>query len=215
LLSPSEFIELAEITGLIIPIGDWVLRTACEEAKQWRRATGGPLSVSVNLSARQFQQANLAEDIHKVLEETGLDPRLLDLEITEGSAMKNPENTIRTLQALKRLGVSVAIDDFGIGYSSLNYLKRFPIDIIKLDQSFVHDMAFDSGDRAIAIAVIALAHSFGLTVIAEGVENEEQLAILREQGCNHMQGFFFSPPLPADAFRNAVDSGVATASLRE
>jgi diguanylate cyclase (GGDEF)-like protein len=214
LLLPSEFIELAEITGLIIPIGEWVLRTACTEAKQWRRATGGPLSVSVNLSARQFQQANLAEDIHQVLEETGLDPRLLDLEITEGSAMKNPENTIRTLQALKRLGVSVAIDDFGIGYSSLNYLKRFPIDIIKLDQSFVRDMAFDSGDRAIANAVIALAHSFGLTVIAEGVENEEQLAILREQGCNHMQGFFFSPPLPAHEFRNAVDSGVATASLR-
>jgi EAL domain-containing protein (putative c-di-GMP-specific phosphodiesterase class I) len=136
-----------------------------------------------------------------VLQETGLDPRLLDLEITEGSAMKNPENTIRTLEALKRLGVSVAIDDFGIGYSSLNYLKRFPIDIIKLDQSFVQDLAFDPGDRAIASAVIALANSFGLIVIAEGVETAEQLAILREQGCNHMQGYFFSLPLPADEFR--------------
>ncbi len=209
LMLPSEFIELAEITGLIIPIGQWVLRTACAEAKRWQSAAGAPVSVSVNLSARQFQQSNLAEDVQKVLQETGLDPELLDLEITEGSAMKNPENTIRTLQALKRLGISVAIDDFGIGYSSLNYLKRFPIDIIKLDQSFVHDLAFDLGDRAIASAVIALAHSFGLTVIAEGVENAEQLAILKEQGCNHMQGFFFSPPLPAEEFRKAVDSRAA------
>ena len=168
----------------------------------------------MNLSARQFQQANLAEDIHKVLEETGLDPQLLDLEITEGSAMKNPESTIRTLEALKRLGVSVAIDDFGVGYSSLNYLKRFPIDIIKLDQSFVRDLAFDRGDRAIASAVIALAHSFGLTVIAEGVENAEQLAILQEQGCNHMQGFFFSPPLSAKEFTAAVANGFTTAQTQ-
>jgi diguanylate cyclase (GGDEF)-like protein len=203
-MSPSEFIELAEITGLIIPIGEWVLRTACAEATQWRNANGDPLTISVNLSARQFQQVNLADDVRFVLEDTGLDARLLDLEITEGSAMKNPENTIRTLQALKELGVCVAIDDFGIGYSSLNYLKRFPIDIIKLDQSFVRDLAFDAGDRAIASAVIALAHSFGLKVIAEGVENEEQLGILRQQGCDHMQGYLFSVPLPADEFRQLL-----------
>ncbi|HEY8131149.1 MAG TPA: EAL domain-containing protein [Thermoanaerobaculia bacterium] len=194
LLSPAHFISVAETSGLIIPIGDWVLRTACKQTKMWQKRLDSHLTVAVNLSARQFQQPNLAEIISEVLEETGLEARCLELEITESNAMQNAENTIYTLRELKALGVRIAMDDFGTGYSSLNYLKRFPIDTLKLDQSFVREITTDPTDAAIATAVIAMAHSLDLKVIGEGVETEEQFAFLHKQKCDYIQGYLFSPP---------------------
>jgi len=185
---------VAETSGLIIPIGEWVLRTACKQIKLWHKRIDPELTVAVNLSARQFQQPNFTEQIAEVLEETGLAPRYLELEITESSAMQNAENTIYTLRELKALGVRIAMDDFGTGYSSLSYLKRFPIDTLKLDQSFVRDITTAPSDAAIATAVIAMAHSLDLRVIGEGVETEEQFAFLLKQKCDYIQGYLFSPP---------------------
>jgi EAL domain-containing protein (putative c-di-GMP-specific phosphodiesterase class I) len=198
MVSPAHFISVAETSGLIIPIGDWVLRTACKQTKLWQKRIDPDLTVAVNLSARQFAQANLVEEIGEVLEETGLQPRYLELEITESNAMQNAENTIYTLRELKALGVRIAMDDFGTGYSSLNYLKRFPIDTLKLDQSFVREITTDPTDAAIATAVIAMAHSLELKVIGEGVETEEQFAFLQKQKCDYIQGYLFSPPQPAE-----------------
>jgi diguanylate cyclase (GGDEF)-like protein len=195
LLSPAHFISAAEMSGLILPIGDWVLRTACKQLKSWQKRIHPGLTVAVNLSARQFQQPNLVEQIEEVLVEAGLEPEYLELEITESNAMQNAENTIHTLRELKSLGVHIAMDDFGTGYSSLNYLKRFPIDTLKLDQSFVRDVTTDPTDAAIATAVIAMSHSLNLKVIGEGVETEEQFAFLKEQKCDYIQGYLFSPPL--------------------
>ena len=198
LVSPAHFISVAESSGLIIPIGDWVLRTACRQTKYWQKRVNPHLTVAVNLSARQFQQANLAEEIAEVLEETGLEPKYLELEITESNAMQNAENTMYTLRELKALGVRIAMDDFGTGYSSLSYLKRFPIDTLKLDQSFVREIATDASDAAIATAVIAMAHSLDLKVIGEGVETTEQFAFLQQQRCDYIQGYLFSPPQSAE-----------------
>jgi EAL domain-containing protein (putative c-di-GMP-specific phosphodiesterase class I) len=198
MLSPAHFISVAEMSGLIIPIGDWVLRTACKQTKMWQKRIDSELTVAVNLSARQFQQPNLTEIIAEVLEETGLEAKSLELEITESNAMQNAENTIYTLRELKALGVRIAMDDFGTGYSSLNYLKRFPIDTLKLDQSFVRDITTDPSDAAIATAVIAMAHSLNLKVIGEGVETEEQFAFLHKQKCDYIQGYLFSPPQPVE-----------------
>ena len=199
LVSPAHFIPVAETSGLIIPIGDWVLRTACRQTKLWQKRIDPDLTVAVNLSARQFQQPNLTEEIAEVLEETGLEAKHLELEITESNAMQNAENTIYTLRELKALGVRIAMDDFGTGYSSLSYLKRFPIDTLKLDQSFVREITTDASDAAIATAVIAMAHSLDLRVIGEGVETEEQFAFLKKQKCDYIQGYLFSPPQPAEA----------------
>jgi diguanylate cyclase (GGDEF)-like protein/PAS domain S-box-containing protein len=196
LLLPSEFLPLAEITGLILPIGPWVLRTACARARVWQDLGHPHLTVAVNLSARQFQQPDLVAQVKRALEETGLAPRCLDLEITETNAMQNAEAAIHTLRELKTLGVRISIDDFGIGYSSLNYLKRLPIDTLKIDQSFVRDITSDPDDAAIATAVIALAHTLKLRVVAEGVETQEQLAFLAARHCDRMQGYLFSRPLP-------------------
>jgi len=198
LLSPAHFISVAETSGLIIPIGDWVLRTACKQTKMWQKRIDSEITIAVNLSARQFQQPNLTEIISEVLEETGLDAKSLELEITESNAMQNAENTIYTLRELKALGVRIAMDDFGTGYSSLNYLKRFPIDTLKLDQSFVREITTDPTDAAIATAVIAMAHSLDLRVIGEGVETEEQFAFLLKQKCDYIQGYLFSPPLSVE-----------------
>jgi len=195
LLSPAHFISTAETSGLIVPIGNWVLRTACHQVKMWQKRIDPDLTVAVNLSARQFQQANIVEEIARTLEETDLDAESLELEITESNAMQNAENTIYTLRELKALGVRIAMDDFGTGYSSLNYLKRFPIDILKLDQSFVREVNHDATDAAIVSAVISMAHSLDLKVIAEGVETEEQLAFLTKQRCDRIQGYLFSAPL--------------------
>jgi diguanylate cyclase (GGDEF)-like protein/PAS domain S-box-containing protein len=196
-LGPSDFISLAEVTGLAVPMSSWILRTACVQAKAWH-ATHPKLIVAVNLSARQFQQPDLVLTVKAALEETGLPARCLDLEITETNAMQNAEATIATLRELKGLGVRVSIDDFGIGYSSLSYLKRLPIDTLKIDQSFVRDITTDPDDAAIATAVIALAHTLKLRVVAEGVETEEQLAFLTARSCDRMQGYLFSHPLPPD-----------------
>lgn len=198
LLLPAHFVSAAEVSGLIIPIGDWVLRTACRQAYVWNKRLDTQLTVSVNLSARQFSQQDLLAQIRSALQETGLDPSLLELEITESNAMQNAENTIHTLRDLKIAGVSISMDDFGTGYSSLNYLKRFPIDTLKLDQSFVRDVATDATDAAIVSAVIAMAHSLNLKVVAEGVETAEQLAFLSQRHCDIIQGFYFSAPMPAE-----------------
>ena len=202
LVSPAHFISVAETSGLIIPIGDWVLRTACRQTKLWQKRIDPDLTIAVNLSARQFQQPNLVEEVAEVLEETGLDAECLELEITESNAMQNAENTIYTLRELKALGVRIAMDDFGTGYSSLSYLKRFPIDTLKLDQSFVREITTVASDAAIATAVIAMAHSLDLKVIGEGVETEEQFAFLHKQKCDYIQGYLFSPPQSAESLES-------------
>lgn len=198
LVSPAQFIPLAEETGLIVPIGEWVLREACRQNKAWRDAGYAPLRMAVNLSARQFRQQNLVEITAAVLNESGLHPDGLELELTESYIMQNPETAITVLRDLKAMGVHLSIDDFGTGYSSLSYLKRFPIDTLKIDQSFVRDITTDPDDAAITSAIIAMAHTLKLEVVGEGVEAPEQLAFLKELGCDRMQGYFFSRPIPAE-----------------
>jgi diguanylate cyclase (GGDEF)-like protein/PAS domain S-box-containing protein len=197
LVYPGDFMHLAEITSLILPIGVWTLRTACAQTKKWQEEGHPHLSVAVNLSARQFSQPEIVEHVKRALRETGLSARSLDLEITESHAMANAEATIHTLRELKALGVRISIDDFGIGYSSLSYLKRLPIDTLKIDQSFVRDITSDPDDAAIATAIIALAHTLKLRVVAEGVETQQQLEFLSTRQCDRMQGFLFSRPLAA------------------
>ncbi|MCM3874169.1 MAG: EAL domain-containing protein [Pyrinomonadaceae bacterium] len=203
LLYPSEFIGLAESSGLIVSIGEWVLRTACLQSKAWQDAGFDPLRVAVNLSARQFQQPLLVESVAQILKDTGLDPTLLELELTEGSIMKDPNQAIRKLHELKAMGIQISVDDFGTGYSSLNYLKRFPIDTLKVDQSFVRDIT-DPDNEAIVSAIITLAHALKLNVIAEGVETQEQLETLRALKCDEVQGFLFSRPLAVTEFTDLL-----------
>lgn len=198
LLSPAHFITVAEKSGLIVPIGEWILRTACRQIRAWQRKIDQEFTVAVNLSARQFQQPDLVDMIRSALHETGVEPPALEVEITESNAMQNAENTMYTLRELKALGVRISMDDFGTGYSSLNYLKRFPIDTLKLDKSFIKDVTTDPSDAAIVSAVIQLAHSLKLIVVAEGVERQDQLDFLRRQHCDNIQGYLFSKPLPAD-----------------
>jgi PAS domain S-box-containing protein len=198
LISPARFIGLAEETGLILPIGEWVLRAACQQLGAWQRAGLRPVPVSVNLSARQFS-GQIAVTVGRILAETGIDPTLLELELTESASMEDPQKTFEILRQLKEMGVRLAIDDFGTGYSNLNYLKRFPVDKLKLDQSFVRDITSDPDDLSISRAVIAMAHGLRLEVIAEGVETAGQLALLAENGCDEMQGYYFSRPVDADA----------------
>jgi len=197
LVAPGRFIQVAEQSGLIVPIGSWVLRRACQQAAAWRDAGLPPLGVSVNLSARQFRKAGLAEEVAVALEEAGLDPACLKLEITESLLMDNPEASSALLERLKAMGIRLALDDFGTGYSSLSYLKHFPLDVLKIDQSFVRDLATDPEDAIIVRAMIGLAHSLQLTLTAEGVETAEQLVFLRAHGCERAQGYFFSRPVPA------------------
>jgi diguanylate cyclase (GGDEF)-like protein/PAS domain S-box-containing protein len=199
-ISPARFIGLAEEMGLIVPIGAWVLRTACAQARAWQLDGLGDLRVAVNLSARQFTQKALEQSIASMLAEVGLAPQLLEIELTESMVMSDVEHAITILRNLKALGVHISIDDFGTGYSSLSYLRRFPIDALKIDQSFVKDLSVDPDDAAIVRSIISLAHSLRLQVIAEGVETNEQLAFLRAHGCDQMQGYLFSRPLDARAF---------------
>jgi EAL domain-containing protein (putative c-di-GMP-specific phosphodiesterase class I) len=199
-VSPAEFIPIAEETGLILPIGEWALREACRQIKAWH-ATGFPkLQVAVNVSGKQLRQKNFADRVREILRETRLEPRYLDLELTESLLMKDVEETAAAMHMLHDMGVSFSVDDFGTGYSSLAYLKRFPIDILKIDQSFVRDLATDPNDVAIVKTIIAMAHTLGMRVIAEGVETYEQLSFLRDQGCDGTQGYYCSKPLPADEF---------------
>jgi EAL domain-containing protein (putative c-di-GMP-specific phosphodiesterase class I) len=195
---PGQFIQLAEETGLIVPIGEWVLYTACEECKAWQKAGFSPVRVEVNLSNRQFNDERLKETISHVLKDTGLKPQYLGLELTESSIMEDPEAAIETLRELRALGIRITIDDFGTGYSSLSYLKRFPFDALKIDYSFVHGINANPEDTAIIKAIISLAHSLHKEVIAEGVETDKQLAFLRTHKCDKIQGFYFSRALPAE-----------------
>ncbi|MFI4932283.1 MAG: EAL domain-containing protein [Burkholderiales bacterium] len=207
-VSPAKFIPVAEETGLILAIGKWVLRTACSQSMQWQRAGLPPVRVSVNLSPRQLNDPELVAAVRDVLAETGLKPDLLELEVTESSVMHNVERALEVLCALKDMGVQLAIDDFGTGYSSLAQLKRFPIDTLKVDRSFIRELPADSEDRAIAEAIIAMGKTLSLTVVAEGVETREQQDFLRERACDQMQGFFFSKPVAAADFAELLRTHV-------
>lgn len=201
LVPPGNFIPLAEETGLIMPIGEWALREACFQAKEWHDNGFAGLRIAVNLSAQQFRQKGLLLDaVTRALADSSLNPEQLELELTESILMRETEETLAVLNQIKQMGVQLSIDDFGTGFSSLSYLKRFNLDKLKIDQSFVRDITSDANDLSIARAIIALGHSFNLKVIAEGVETAEQLALLKENGCDEMQGFYFSRPLPADDF---------------
>ncbi len=200
LILPAGFIEIAEETGLIVPIGEWVLRTACAQTKAWQDAGYPGLRLAVNISARQFQQAGLPQVIRRVLDETGLVAEHLGLEITESTAMQDIEQSVKVLDELASMGLTISIDDFGTGYSSFEYLKRFPLHTLKIDRSFIKDIPGDSNDVAITTAIIAMAHSLNLNVIAEGIETEEQLGYLRSQQCDEGQGYLFSWPLSVEMF---------------
>jgi diguanylate cyclase (GGDEF)-like protein/PAS domain S-box-containing protein len=199
LVPPSAFIPVAEESGLIGPLSEWVLREACRQNKAWQDEGLPPARVSVNLSARQFQQRDIAKLVMSILDETGLDPRYLELELTESTIMRNAEEAVVMLNELHALGIGLAIDDFGTGYSSLSYLKRLPVDRLKIDRSFVSDIGASADDETITSAIIALAHSLDLQVIAEGVETTTQLEFLKKRACHEMQGYFFARPLPHDA----------------
>jgi EAL domain-containing protein (putative c-di-GMP-specific phosphodiesterase class I) len=197
-VSPAEFVPLAETNGQIIPIGTWVLRTAVRQLRAWLDSGLAPMVMAVNLSAVQFRHANLPALVTDILREAQLPPEYLELELTEGVTMGNPQHAIATMDDLFARGVRMSIDDFGTGYSSLNYLKKFKVYKLKIDQSFVRDIASDPDDRAIVKTIIQMAHSVGFIAIAEGVETPEQHAFLVEQGCDEVQGYFFSKPLHAD-----------------
>jgi diguanylate cyclase (GGDEF)-like protein len=197
LLLPGAFIPLAEDTGLIRRLGRWALRAACRQAREWSQQSPDPFSVAVNLSARQFSDEHLVAEVSDALTDSGLPPRLLELEITESAMMEHPERAAETLRELRSLGVRFAVDDFGTGFSSLARLKKFPLASVKIDRSFIGDLPDDADDAAITTAVIAMAHSLRLAVIAEGVETAAQVRFLRERNCDEIQGFFFAKPLPA------------------
>jgi diguanylate cyclase (GGDEF)-like protein len=214
-LFPSEFIPVAEDCGLIIPLSKWVLREACRQTCAWQAAGLPPIRMSVNISATEFRQRGFLEGIRTVLEETGMNPELLELEITESVLMQNAESTIQTLQAIKHMGIRLAIDDFGTGYSSLSYLRRFPIDVLKIDQSFVRDLTTDSNDAALVSAIIGLGRSLKLNIIAEGIETQDQLDFLKSNHCEEGQGYFFSRALEPRAFAKILSGGRLEAARQE
>ncbi|MGB5305922.1 MAG: bifunctional diguanylate cyclase/phosphodiesterase, partial [Gammaproteobacteria bacterium] len=200
MVSPLDFIQLSEETGLIVPIGDWVLRAACRQAKAWQTVRQAPLQMAVNVSIRQFLDPNLLTSIREALDDSGLEPQYLTLEMTENMLMENAASNIEALCRIKELGIKLSIDDFGTGYSSLSYLKQFPLDELKIDRSFVTEVQPGNDRAPIIDAIIAMARSLDLSIVAEGVENEPQLEYLRARGCCVIQGFLFSKPLPVDAF---------------
>jgi len=209
-VSPAEFIPIAEETGLIVPIGEWVLAHAARQLVAWESQGRAPVKCAVNLSAMQFRVKDLHQRLAQVVRDCGLDPARIDLELTESVLMEDGQAAIRTLHELKSHGFGIAVDDFGTGYSSLSYLKRLPIDVLKIDQSFVRELATGGEDAAIVSTIISMARSLNLKVVAEGVEQEGQLAFLRAQGCDELQGFLFSPPLPADEIAVWVDRHALT-----
>ena len=213
-VGPAEFIPVLEETGLIVPVGEWVLQTACAQIKAWQDAGLKVPPVSVNLSARQFEQKNLHESVHRILRETGVDGSLIEFEITESLLMDDPESAAKTLSSLKESGVRLSMDDFGTGYSSLGYLKRFPIDKLKIDRTFVHDISTDADGAALTRAIIHLAQNLRLKVVAEGVEAEDQLAFLRANGCDEMQGYLFARPTDPEACAKMLREGRSLAIPR-
>lgn len=204
LVSPGQFIPLAEETGLILPIGEWVLKQVAAQGKAWQQAGFPPLSLAVNVSARQFRRVDFAGEVLQILRNSGFDPHHFELELTESTLMTHAEENIETLKKLNALGIRIAIDDFGTGYSSLSYLKRLPVDILKIDRSFVSEVPDNRDGVAIVEAIIAMAHSLGLHIIAEGVETVEQLEFLQMRKCNEIQGYYFSHPLPVEQFEQLI-----------
>jgi len=207
LVSPDEFISVAEETGLIVPIGEWVLRTACTQTRTWQQLGLPPVTIAVNVAARQLSYADLADTIAQIVSETGLEPRFLELELTESGAMNDADATIKIFRELKQHGIRVCIDDFGTGYSSLSYLKRFPIDKLKIDKSFVEFSSSDPDDQAIVETIVAIAHTLKLTVVAEGVETKAQLEFLKSLHCDEWQGYYCSKPVPPAAFEGLLANG--------
>jgi EAL domain-containing protein (putative c-di-GMP-specific phosphodiesterase class I) len=209
-VTPTQFIPVAEESGLIIPIGRWVMRTACAQNVAWQREGLPPVCMAVNLSPRQLMDEFLIEDIKKALNDSGMAPNLLELEITESMVMHNPTRMIAVLAKIKSLGVRLAIDDFGTGYSSLAQIKHFPVDTLKVDRSFVRNIPKDAEDKAITEAIIAMGKTLSLTVVAEGVETIEQMNFLKDHSCDEMQGYYFSKPIVPEQFaellRNHVPS---------
>jgi EAL domain-containing protein (putative c-di-GMP-specific phosphodiesterase class I) len=200
LLYPKQFIPIAEESGLIVPIGQWVLHEACRQAMAWQNAGLLPTPVAVNISAAEFRSADFIAGIRAILDETGLEPRYLEIELTEGVLVQDVELSLARLREIRTMGIHLAIDDFGTGYSSLSRLSQFPIDSLKIDQSFVHDIVTDVSDAAIVSAVIGMGNNLKLRVSAEGVETKKQLAFLQAKQCDEGQGLYFSPPIDADAF---------------
>jgi EAL domain-containing protein (putative c-di-GMP-specific phosphodiesterase class I)/FixJ family two-component response regulator len=207
LLSSDQFIPFCEESGFILPIGAWVLRVACHQLKLWHDQGYNNLSIAVNVSARQFKDSKLLDDIRKALLSSRISPSFLEIEITESLVMSNVETNIVMLQALRNLGIKLSLDDFGTGYSSLSYLKVFPIDILKIDKSFIDDIVSNQSSIEILSAIIALAKILGLATIAEGIEKSEQLQILKEKNCDRIQGYLFSKPVPAEEFSQLLKKG--------
>lgn len=204
LVAPGSFIPLAEETGLIVAVGEWVLREACRQMRAWEATAVGRLRVAVNVSAQQFQRVDFSDVVSRIVREYGVDPALLELELTETAVMRDGELSIRALRRLTELGVSISLDDFGTGYSSLSYLRRLLLNKLKIDRSFMQELGVGGGTAQIVRSIVALAHNLNLKVVAEGVETVEQLRFLREVGCDKFQGFYFSPPLPAAEFASRV-----------
>lgn len=207
MVSPSEFIPVAEDSGLIVPLTQWVLRRACEQGQAWRAMGLSPLCISVNVSAIDFRQRDFTDNLAEILTQTGLPPAQLELEITESVLMQNVDDTVATLNTIKAMGVRLALDDFGTGYSSLSYLRRFSIDVLKIDQSFVRGMSVNSQDAQLISAIIGMGKSLNMSIIAEGVETIEQLNFLQAQRCEEGQGFLFSKAVPPKDFAQLMQAG--------
>jgi EAL domain-containing protein (putative c-di-GMP-specific phosphodiesterase class I) len=206
-LWPQQSIMIAEETGLIVPLGEWVLRTACKYAKSWQAECSSPLRIAVNVSSRQFKEGNLVALTEEILNDVGLSPDLLELEITEGLILSDDPETDINMKELSQMGVRLSIDDFGTEYSSLSYLKRFPFNVLKIGRAFIQDVTDNPEDAALTRAIIAMAYGLGLKVIGEGVETEEQLEFLRAEGCNMVQGYFISRPMDAGSFFRRLKIG--------
>jgi len=204
LVLPDQFISILEDTGLIVPIGEWVVTTVCAQIRRWQAEGVRPRPVAVNLSARQFRQTDLDEVIGGILSANAVDPALLELELTESTLMSDSEAAVQALRSMKGRGIRLALDDFGTGYSSLGYLKRFPLDALKIDRTFIRDVTSDPDDATIVLAIINLARSLKLKVVAEGVETEEQLTFLRAHGCDELQGYYLAQPLPVEQITCAL-----------
>jgi EAL domain-containing protein (putative c-di-GMP-specific phosphodiesterase class I) len=204
LVSPADFIPLAEECGLIGAIGEWVIREACRQARAWQEEGVPSLRISVNLSASQFREAGLVDSIRRALDDVGLQARYLEVELTESAVMSDPEQSVAILEQLSAMGVLVSVDDFGTGYSSMSYLRRFPIDKLKIDRVFINEIASRPEDASIVRAIVSLAHSLNLKVVAEGVETPAQLDFLKTAGCDEYQGYHYSRPLPADQFQRLI-----------